>query len=68
MSNIQQTVTIFLNLPYTTQASVMRDWGYEAEPDDSVIQNRTTFFSAIKKAGKVDEFCDFVVSTYGPKR
>ena len=65
MSDIRTTVTVFLNLPYTTQASIMKEWGYEVEPDDSVIQNRTTFFQSIKKAGKVDEFCEYVVSNHG---
>lgn len=64
MSDIRNTVTVFLSLPYTTQAHIMKEWGYEVEPDDSVIQNRTTFFTSIRKAGKVDEFCAYVVENY----
>lgn len=61
MSRIQQTVSVFLSKPLTTQQHMAEQFGFIWDYSQDHAVQRNLFFTSVKKAGRVEEFCNYVL-------
>lgn len=61
MSRVREAVGAFLGKSVTSQAHLMSQFGWEFDWLKDPAVQRHEFFKSVKDAGRVEEFCDYVL-------